>query len=115
LVLNADGVADGAEAIEALTASDYDLVLMDVQMPVMDGYTATLAIRAPGSKVQNPAIPIIAMTADALEGDREKCLAAGMNGYVAKPIQREELRNVLDRWLTESTQTASEGCSLCDG
>jgi PAS domain S-box-containing protein len=108
LGLNADSVADGAEAIEALTACDYDLVLMDVQMPVMDGYTATQAIRAPGSKVLNPAIPIIAMTADALDGDREKCLAAGMNGYVSKPIQRQELRNVLERWLTESTQPASE-------
>jgi PAS domain S-box-containing protein len=92
-------VADGEEAIAALVASHYDLVLMDVQMPTMDGYTATQMIRQPGSQVQNPAIPIVAMTANALEGDRERCLAAGMNDYVSKPIQVQELKTVLARWL----------------
>jgi len=99
--IHADAVANGKEAIQALSKTSYDLVLMDVQMPEMDGYEATQTIRAEGSAVLNPAIPVIAMTAFAMKGDREACLKAGMNDYLSKPIRKAELSRVLDRWLPE--------------
>ena len=92
---------NGAEAITALIRSPYDLVLMDCQMPVMDGYEATRRIRA--GKVPNATVPVIAMTAHAMPGDRAKCLEAGMNDYLAKPIQREDVATVLHRWLPAFT------------
>jgi PAS domain S-box-containing protein len=94
---NCDTVANGAEAVEALESIPYDLVLMDVQMPEMDGLEATRAIRNPNSRVMNPKIPIIAMTAHAMKSDREKCLASGMTDYVAKPVQPSELAAALER------------------
>jgi PAS domain S-box-containing protein len=102
----ADAVADGQEAISALETTPYDLVLMDVQMPVMDGFAATRAIRAGRTKVLRPALPIIAMTAHALEGDREKCLEAGMDDYVSKPVAVPALAAALERWLTRPRKTA---------
>lgn len=99
LGLCADAVANGREVLEALRAIPYDLVLMDVQMPEIDGYEATHQIRDPGSLVLNHVIPIIAMTAHAMTGDREKCLEAGMNDYVSKPVSPQVLATVLDRWL----------------
>ena len=81
----------GLEVLTALKKTDYDLVLMDVQMPEMDGIEATRAIRDPASKVLNHKIPIIAMTAHAMEEDKNRCIEAGMNGYVAKPISRDQL------------------------
>jgi len=93
----ADVVSNGAEAVEALERKSYDLVLMDVQMPEMDGFEATQTIRDPQSRVRNPRIPIIAMTAHAMEGDRERCLAAGMDDYVSKPIQPKELADAIER------------------
>jgi len=99
LGLTADAVADGAEAVKALESILYDLVLMDVQMPVMDGYEATARIRDPKSPVRNHDVPIIAMTAHAMAGDREKCLEAGMNGYVPKPVDPLALSNELEQWL----------------
>ena len=99
--LHIDAVANGAEAVEALAMLPYDLVLMDVQMPVMDGLEATRCIRNPQSAIRNHAIPIIAMTAHAMQGDREQCLAAGMNDYVAKPIMLPELSAVLKKWLPD--------------
>jgi PAS domain S-box-containing protein len=99
LGLRADAVANGKEVIKALETIPYDLVLMDVQMPGMDGYEATTNIRDPQSGVLNHTIPIIAMTANAMQGDREKCIAAGMNDYVYKPIKPDALTKALETWL----------------
>jgi CheY-like chemotaxis protein len=91
--------ANGQEALERLREAPFDAVLMDVQMPVMDGYQATARIR------QQPAfagLPIIAMTAHAMARDREKCLVAGMNDYVTKPIDPAELFAVLAKWLPDA-------------
>jgi len=95
----ADAVANGKEAVEALRLVPYDLVLMDCQMPEMDGFDATEAIRNPASGVRNPRIPVIALTAHAMKGDRERCLAAGMNDYVAKPIHPAELSATIARQM----------------
>jgi signal transduction histidine kinase/DNA-binding response OmpR family regulator len=93
-------VADnGVEVLEILKREKFDLVLMDVQMPELDGYQTTRAIRSPASDFHDPAMPVIAMTAHAMEGDREKCLASGMNDYIAKPMEPEILLATIERWL----------------
>jgi signal transduction histidine kinase/PleD family two-component response regulator/HPt (histidine-containing phosphotransfer) domain-containing protein len=99
LGLRADAVADGAEALKALASTAYDLVLMDVRMPVMDGFEATRQIRNPQSAVLDHFLPIVAMTANAMQSDRENCLAAGMNDFVSKPVSKDALRRTLMRWL----------------
>jgi len=99
LGIHADAVANGKEAIKTLESISYDMVLMDVQMPDMDGLEATRQIRSPQSQVRNPKIPIIAMTAYAMVGDREKCLEAGMNDYVSKPISLRSLAAAVEKWL----------------
>jgi PAS domain S-box-containing protein len=99
LSLRADAVANGAEALTALASIPYDLVLMDVQMPVMDGLEAARHIRDPASAVLDHGVPIIAMTANAMQGDREICLAAGMNDYVSKPVRPQALAEALGKWL----------------
>jgi signal transduction histidine kinase/ActR/RegA family two-component response regulator len=88
---------DGAEALAALDRERFDLVLMDCQMPTMDGYAATGVIRADPAKYGR--LPIVAMTAAALASDRDRCLASGMNDYIAKPVQQDQLAAVLARWL----------------
>ncbi len=95
----ADAVANGQEALTALERIRYDLVLMDVQMPEMNGFEATRIIRDPGSRVLRHDIPVVAMTAHALKGDRERCLEAGMDDYVSKPVTALGLGEVLDRHL----------------
>jgi CheY-like chemotaxis protein/HPt (histidine-containing phosphotransfer) domain-containing protein len=105
LGLRADAVANGAEAVTALETLPYDLVLMDVQMPEMDGLEATQHIRNPQSAVRNHQIPIIAMTAHAMQGDRERCIGAGMNDYVSKPVSPQALVEALDRWLPKEERT----------
>jgi len=92
-------VNNGREALDALRKSRFDLVLMDVQMPTLDGWDATREIRAGRAGFSNQAIPIIAMTAHAMQGDREACLRSGMNDYVSKPVAALHLSQVLDRWL----------------
>src|SRR5205823_3105709 len=95
----ADAVANGKEVLASLRNIPYDLVLMDCQMPEMNGYEAAARIREPQSGVRNPSIPIIALTAHAMTGDREKCLVAGMNDYLAKPFRPEKLAAILKKWL----------------
>ena len=97
--LRADAVANGAEAISTLESIPYDLVLIDMRMPVMDGIEAARQIRNPRSAVLNHDIPIIALTANAMQSDRDSCLAAGMNDFVPKPILKAVLRAAFNRWL----------------
>ncbi|KAF1022845.1 MAG: Signal transduction histidine-protein kinase BarA [Pseudomonas sp.] len=92
--------AHGGEALKLLEDQTFDLVLMDCNMPVMDGYEASRQIRRSG---RWPELPIVALTANALSEERERCRAAGMNDYLAKPFRREELKTLLDRWVPTTT------------
>jgi CheY-like chemotaxis protein len=115
-----DVVENGQEALAALTRSSYAVVLMDCQMPLVDGFEATRLIRQREAAVQESAaadppetrhIAIVALTANAMRGDRERCLAAGMDDYLTKPVRKEELKGVLDRWIPPSihSQVARAG------
>jgi len=96
----------GREALELLSAHRYDLVLMDCQMPEMDGIEATAHIRNPASSVLDHDIPVIAMTANAFAEDRERCLAVGMNDFLAKPVDREILAQLIDQWTAAASSAA---------
>ncbi len=96
---------DGAEAVDRFRAERFDLVLMDMQMPVMDGLAATRAIRAIERERAAPRTPVVAMTANVLEGDRERCLAAGMDDYISKPIDLGRLQGMLSAWLAVAPPT----------
>ena len=101
LGLAAEVAANGREAVEAAQARRYDLILMDCQMPELDGYQATRAIRE--AEAPEARATILAMTANAMEGDRERCLAAGMDDYLPKPVTLDALREALRRWLPGGT------------
>jgi CheY-like chemotaxis protein len=105
LGFGATTVSNGREAVEAESATPYDVIFMDVQMPVMDGFEAAAEIRRREIRSRRH-VTIIAMTANALNEDREACLAAGMDDYVSKPVSLSALRAVLERWLPTPT-TAS--------
>jgi len=99
----ADIASDGYQAIKILETSCYDLIFMDCHMAHMDGYEATQIIRDANSNVIDHHVPIIAMTANAMTGDRQKCLDAGMSDYMSKPIRPEILSGVLKKWLAPKT------------
>jgi len=100
LGLKADVANNGAEAVKVLSETAYDLVLMDCQMPEMDGFDATREIRKQGIKALNDKpLPVIAMTANVMSGDRERCLEVGMDDYIGKPVQLDKLEKVLRKWL----------------
>lgn len=109
------GVAgSGKAALKLLAEIPFDLVLMDCQMPDVDGYEACRLIRSGSEPVLNPAIPVIAVTAYAMTGDRERCLSAGMNDYVTKPIRPVKLRDTVQRWLGEFVPQTPEEDTLFD-
>lgn len=117
--LKCEAYEDGKLAYDALRAKSkegkpFHLVLMDVQMPVLDGYEATKAIRADPDPNVNRVL-IIAMTASAIRGDREKCLEAGMNDYLAKPVRQTALKAMLDEYLTKTTVAAAAAGSTTNG
>ncbi len=99
LSFSADLVGNGLEALQALQQRAYDLLLLDCEMPEMDGYETARRIRDPRTGARNPLIPIVALTADAIAGDREKCFQAGMNDYISKPVEPRHLAEVLGKWL----------------
>jgi CheY-like chemotaxis protein len=90
-------VANGREALESLRRESVDLVLMDCEMPELDGYEATRALRAGAAGEEMANVPVIALTANAVAGDRERCLAAGMNDYLSKPFKAEAFRRMLEQ------------------
>jgi PAS domain S-box-containing protein len=106
---NCDAVLaeNGQEAVDKYKPGAYDLILMDCQMPVLDGYSATEAIRNLENSLHSDRTPIVALTASAMVGDREHCLKAGMDDYLSKPIHREELDQVLEKWLHSNARATT--------
>ncbi len=96
-----DAVVNGRKALSALSDGHYDLVLMDCQMPEMDGYAAAEKIRRREREKGGQRIPIVALTANAFSGERERCLNAGMDDYLSKPVQQQQLHEMLVRWLAK--------------
>ena len=105
LGIEADAVSDGREAVEAATKKSYDMILMDCQMPEMDGFEATAIIREKERNRRHT--PICALTANAMDGDRDRCLAAGMDDYLCKPIGLDQLRGVVQRWIADSVNLSA--------
>ena len=102
---NVDVANNGREALKLLEENDYDAVLMDCMMPMLSGYEVTAIIRNPASVVRNHAIPVIALTANAMREDREGCLKAGMNDYLAKPIEVAKVLAMLEKWVPSGATT----------
>ena len=94
----AEAVANGAEAVRALATRTFDLVLMDVQMPEMDGLAATAAIRQLDAELRRRT-PVVALTANSMAGDREACLGAGMDDYISKPVSKDEILRKVSEWI----------------
>ncbi len=107
--LQVEVASDGQEGVDWLQQEDFDLVFMDVHMPVLNGYAATAVIRDPESSVRNHDVPVIAMTANAVAGEREKCLAAGMNDHVPKPVDIGKLESAIRRWLRATAEPVAKG------
>jgi len=105
-----DQAENGAQAVQMITSNVYDLVLMDMQMPVMDGISATKSVR---SNPKYKSLPIVAMTANAMDRDREACLAAGMNDHIGKPIDPEKLFAALLRWIPPRAAAAAASVAFC--
>lgn len=110
LGFSSDVVCNGQEAVHAMENTHYDLVFMDCQMPIMDGYEATAVIRDSRSRVLNHNVPIVALTAHAMATDRDKCLKAGMNDYLSKPIRAGQLAEAIERFLPKSGRL-EQGCA----
>ena len=108
----ADAVANGQEAIDALATGAYDLVLMDCEMPVLNGYEATKVIRTPNSNGANQQVVVIAMTAHGKQAEKDRCLQCGMNDFLAKPVLPQALAQKLEQWLSKDLlPPAWEGCA----
>jgi CheY-like chemotaxis protein len=105
--LEFDIAMNGKQAIDAVRNKTYSIILMDVRMPQIDGIEATKTIRSLGS-VNGKQIPIVAVTAQAMEGDRERCIWAGMSDYLAKPFTREELEHTIAKWIGEIQPSPEE-------
>lgn len=105
---------NGAEAVTLTENNDYDVIFMDCQMPRIDGYEATGVIRSRELRNQTNPTPIIALTANALSGDREKCLSAGMDDYISKPFSQERIATILTQWLPADRQQSLQGASRED-
>jgi CheY-like chemotaxis protein/HPt (histidine-containing phosphotransfer) domain-containing protein len=101
-----DSAEDGRQALEVSATSAYDLIFMDCQMPIMDGFTATARIRERERQTQAARTPIIALTANAMDGDRDRCLAAGMDDYLSKPFSQDQMREMLSRWLSQTDHSS---------
>lgn len=113
--LTVDVAGNGKEAVEQLAQIDYDIVFMDVHMPVMDGYAATKVLRDPNSSVIRHDVPVIAMTANAIAGEREKSLAAGMNDHLPKPVDIQRLAASLQKWIPGRVNSEAENSADTSG
>ncbi|HEX2709321.1 MAG TPA: response regulator, partial [Candidatus Deferrimicrobium sp.] len=115
LGIEADVAGNGQEGLDAIAAKRYDLVLMDCQMPVMDGYMATRALRAQEKESGGRHLPVVALTANALSGDSEACLAVGMDGYLSKPFTIQKLGKTLSKWLSVEREKEPGGAAEAPG
>jgi CheY-like chemotaxis protein len=103
-----DSAETGQQALEASATCAYDVIFMDCQMPVMDGFTATARIREREQQTHAARIPIIALTANAMAGDRDQCLAAGMDDYLSKPFSHGQMKYILNHWLSRTDASSSQ-------
>jgi len=105
---HADSAEDGRQAFEVSATGAYDLIFMDCQMPVMDGFTAIARIREREHQTHAARLPIIALTANAMDGDRDRCLASGMDDYLSKPFSQDQMRDILRHWLSRTGTSPSQ-------